>query len=179
MIKRILQFYRAITARLSAEDIRQIKKHLPPAAQKLFFAMHLADQYHTFNVYKTAIALYEKMPAIERAQVDYKLLLRAALLHDVGRKNGDLNIVGKVATVLLTSFMPNFSKRIAAKKVRGILARPSYWLYIYYNHPIIGAAKLKAIGMVSEAEIVAKHHNAAEETDSIELKFLKIADEQN
>ena len=179
MIKRILQFYRAITAKLSAEDIRQIKKYLPPAAQNLFFAMHLADQYHTFNVYKTAIFLYQKLPAIEQAQVNYKLLLRSALLHDVGRKNGDLNVIGKVATVLLTSFMPNFSKRIAAKKVRGILARPSYWLYIYYNHPMIGAAKLKAIGMVSEAEIVAKHHNAAEETDSIELKILKLADEQN
>lgn len=175
MIKRVVQFYRAITARLSVKDIQQIKEILPPTAQKLFFAMHLADQYHAFNVYKTAIALYEKLPITQKAEVNYKLLLQSALLHDVGRKNGDLNVLGKVVTVLLTAFVPNFSKKMA-QKTQGIL---NYWLYIYYNHPAIGAEKLRAIGMINTAEIVARHHAAPNQKDSIELKILKIADEQN
>ena len=50
MIQRVKQFYRAVTAQITPEDRQWVAESLPPAAQKLFYAMHPADQYHAINV---------------------------------------------------------------------------------------------------------------------------------
>ena len=54
MIKRLKQFYRAITAKITDADKVWLAEKLSPAAQELFYAMHEADQYHAINVAKTA-----------------------------------------------------------------------------------------------------------------------------
>ena len=91
MIQRVKQFYRAITARITMADRAWVEETLPAAAKPLFYDMHPADQYHALNVAKTAMRLWGEAPAGDR-----DLLLRAALLHDVGRVQGDMDIMGKV-----------------------------------------------------------------------------------
>ena len=64
-------------------------------------------------------------------QIDAVTII-AALLHDVGRRKGDLDLFGKVAAVLLTHFFPRRSRAWAAAGCR--------LLFVYYEHPAIGAA---------------------------------------
>ncbi|MCR5757576.1 MAG: HD domain-containing protein [Selenomonas sp.] len=164
------QFYRAITARITPADRQWVAENLSTEAQVLFYAMHPADQYHALHVAKTALALWAQHPAGDRS-----LLLRAALLHDVGRVQGDMDIWGKVLAVLLKHFLPEWSRHLGSL--------PEGWLghilYVYYHHPEIGALKLEKIGLASEAALVRRHHTPAEEKEPPELALLRAADELN
>lgn len=179
MIGRVRQFYRALTARLTAADVERVKKLLPAAAQPLFFTMHPTDQYHAFMVARTAKQLAEELSEREQYRLNNALLIRACLLHDVGRKRGDLDIAGKVWAVLLTKLLPTLSKRLAESKRGGALEYITHGLYVYYHHPEIGAARLRAAGLTAEAAIIAGHHLPVTVNDSLELRLLKQADELN
>ena len=170
MIQRVKQFYLAVTARITSTDRAWVQKSLPAEAQELFYAMHPADQYHALNVARTALDLWEKQPA-----GDKKLLLRSALLHDVGKMRGDMDVFGKVWAVLLKHFLPALAQKLALEGT-GYLGRI---MYISYNHAQIGAEKLQQINMVQEAEIIRYHHTPSKENEPPELKLLRAADELN
>lgn len=179
MIQRVRQFYRALTARLNADDVERVKNLLPPTAQPLFFAMHPTDQYHAFMVARTAKRLAEKLSEHEQHRLNNALLIRACLLHDVGRKKGDLDISGKVWAVLMTKLLPGLSHRLAARERGGALEYITHGLYVYYHHPEIGAARLRAVGLLNEANVIAGHHLPETMNDSLELRLLKQADGLN
>ena len=170
MIQRIKQFYRALTARITPEDKDLVAEKLPLAAQQLFYAMHPADQYHALHVARTSMILWQQQPSGDKA-----LLLRAALLHDVGRVQGDMNIMGKVAAVLLKHYFPAKAKQLG-ETGKGWLG---HIMYVYYQHPEIGAMKLENIGMTAEAALIRCHHAPAAENEPPELKLLRAADELN
>ena len=98
MIKRIRQFWRAIKAKLTVEDEVFIDKYLNDEEQKLFFAMQVYDQRHVLNVAHTAKKIIEQN---QYENIDYNLLIRACLLHDVGRTAKDICLMDKVTSVLL------------------------------------------------------------------------------
>ena len=50
---------------------------------------------------------------------------------------------------------------------------------VYKNHALIGAEKLRSIGLNSEADIISKHHDPENKNDSPSLKILRFADESN
>lgn len=98
MIKRIRQFLRAIKAKLTNDDIIFINKYLNKKEQNLFFAMRVYDQRHVLNVAYTAQEIVKKN---KYENIDYNLLIRACLLHDVGRTAKDICLMDKVISVLL------------------------------------------------------------------------------
>lgn len=161
------QFFRALSARIGAEDERYIAAHLPPKGQELFFAMHLADQYHALNVAYTAETLADE----HGSALDREFLIRCALLHDVGRVKGDLGIMGKVLAVLVHSFFPEASMRWAKQGW--------HLMHVYYHHPEMGAEKLMAAGFREEAAVVRLHHQPPQDGDSPVLRILRKADEMN
>ena len=91
-MQRVRQFFRAIFASVSAEDERFLQEFLSEQEQSLFCRMLLADQYHALQTAYTAQALWAK----DAGAADERLLTRCALLHDIGRKKGDMGIAGKV-----------------------------------------------------------------------------------
>ncbi|MCI6283339.1 HD domain-containing protein [Selenomonas sp.] len=171
MIGRVRQFVRAVTARVTDEDRAYVASVLPEQAVPLFYAMHRADQRHALNVTRTAMALADERER-DGARVNRALLERCALLHDVGRRRGDLDIFGKVACVLLVHVFPARSKRWADNGTSAMLR-------VYYHHPQIGAELLRGIGLFLEASIIERHHAPAQATDPIELTLLRAADEAN
>ena len=175
MIMRIRQFFRAVRAHLTEKDGRYLSEHLSAEEQELFFAMHRADQYHALHVAYTAERLTEE----QSIPVDQELLIRAALLHDVGRVKGDLDIWGKVFAVLAGTFCPEMSRKRAGEKTDGLLGRLAHCLYVYYHHPELGAKKLRALGLLREAELAERHHLRERPEDAIELRLLRRADEMN
>ena len=129
-IGRILQFARAVTAHVSVDDGKYISAHLNAAEQKIFFAMSIPDQVHSL---RTAYTI-ERLIIEDKRNVDREFLIRCALLHDVGRRAGDLTIAGKIFVVLVTTFAPNFAARLENNG--------NHALYIYHNHAQLGAQKL-------------------------------------
>lgn len=170
-IGRVRQFVRAITAQVTAEDRAYVEHVLPKEALPLFYGMHRADQRHALNVAQTAMQLAGKCRA-EGTSVDERLLERCALLHDVGRRKGDLDIFGKVFCVLVVHFFPARARMWAEDGTSSMLA-------VYFHHPKIGAELLRGIGLAEEAEIIERHHEIAKMGDSLELRLLRLADEAN
>jgi len=170
MKRRIYQFVRALFGRLDAEGHRFVQSYLSPVEQRLFYDMHGADQYHAVRVALTAKDLYKKHGY--RDSDAYILLIRCALLHDIGR--------GKVLAVLAYRFVPSVIPYfIRWKDTRGICGRVGMAFYVYAAHPYIGADKLRAIGDVQEAEIIQYHQKETAPEDSLVLSILKQADAQN
>jgi hypothetical protein len=74
-LRRVLQFYRAVFARVRADEYELIQDRLSPAQAALFMRMMRSDQRHCLDVYYTLI----------QAGYQDDDLLRAALLHDAGK----------------------------------------------------------------------------------------------
>ena len=161
---RLLQFVRAVTARVTVEDGKYIAAHPSAEEQKIFFAMSVADQVHSLRTAYTV----ERLIIEDKRGVDREFLIRCALLHDTGRKAGDLTIPGKIFVVLITTLAPGFAERL---ELNG-----NHALYVYHNHAELGARKLQQIGLFKEAKIIAKHHAPPKPDDPLELKLLRLAD---
>lgn len=173
MMQRIRQFIKAIHASINDADDRFLKAWLSEPEQSLFFQMSLPEQRHALDVAYTVQQLERK------TAVNKNILIRCALLHDVGKVRGDISTMAKVFAVLVDGFCPERARRWAraAKSGRGHDLRHA--LYVYFHHAELGREKLLALGLTELAEIVAKHHEAPAEDDPPELLLLRQADELN
>lgn len=178
MKQRIHQFFWALFGRIDSSGHLFVRAYLHSAERKLFYAMHAADQYHAFRVAVTAHEIYTRQGRSDSDE--YILLMRCALLHDIGRVKGSADIWGKVLAVLVDHFfpfvIPYFLRR---KNTNDVYGRIKTALYIHIAHPYIGAEKLRRLGDIREAEIVQQHQKKAAPEDSPVLSILKLADAQN
>lgn len=165
----------AITARIDVSDKTFIAKYLSTAEAKFFYNMNLPDQRHALNVAYTALEL-----AGEQKQVDQELLIKCALLHDVGKIKGDVSTADKIITVILDKATPAWAKSWGRQGRGGKLANLRHAVYIYYHHAARGAAMLCEAGMPPQlTEIIAKHHEAPTVGEPSELTLLRTADNLN
>lgn len=173
MLKRIKQIIAAVTAKISFADHEFIAEKLSLSERELFYAMNLPDQRHVLNVTYTAMQL-----AGNRSDVDMRLLLKCALLHDVGKVRGDVSTADKVIAVLADKFFSQAAKSWEKEGRGGKIDNLRHALYIYYNHAIRGAAMLLKAGAAPEvAGIVKQHHLSAQACDPPELQILRRADD--
>ena len=183
MIQRIRQFVRAINAKITKEDIEFVNYFLTEQEQKLFFAMRVFDQRHVLNVAYTAKKIVQKNSI---KSIDEFLLMKACLLHDVGRKAEYICLADKVINVLISKFLPKQSLKWARRaQALGKIKHRSFWqkrkyaLYIYFYHAQIGAELLNDMGLYEIAEIISEHHKLLTSNVSIELQILCEADSLN
>lgn len=173
MMKRIRQFFHAVFAEVSTEDKAFLEQNLGMEQQALFFNMSVPDQCHALRTAHTAIALAENTAE----KLDLPLLTRCALLHDVGRRDGEFGIFWKCFAVLFAVLFPSQSQAYGDNAHDdGVLHRK---MHVYYHHAEIGADMLLREGFTAEAEIVGKHHKTPAEDDPPELRILRMADEMN
>ena len=167
IFKRIKQFFRALTAKVTPDDGKYLAAHLNAEEQRLFFAMSTADQYHSL---RTAYTI-ERLVIQDKQGIDREFLIRCALLHDIGRVKGDMGIFGKIFTVLVTELAPGFADKLERQGNR--------LMFVYRHHAEMSGRKLQQIGLFKEAKIVSKHHAPPTSDDPYELKLLRLADEAN
>ena len=173
MMKRIRQFFHAVFANVSAEDRAFLEEKLNRGQQALFFGMSVPDQCHALRTAQTAISLAGNA----EGKVDFPLLTRCALLHDIGRRDGEFGIFWKCFAVLFADLFPSQAQDYGdGAHGDGVLYRK---MRVYYHHAEIGAAMLLREGFAAEAEIVRRHHKAPAEDDPPELRILRMADEMN
>jgi hypothetical protein len=125
---------------------------LSPDAAELFFAQPAMDQAHAIDV---ALAVRAVVP--ERTE-----LIRAALLHDVGKRHAGLRVFGRSLATLLG--MLRLPKSARARS--------------YLDHGRLGAADLERIGEkgIVPAFASGHHGNCPEGVDRSEWEILTRAD---
>nr|MBO6294146.1 HDIG domain-containing protein [Schwartzia sp. (in: firmicutes)] len=150
-----------------------MEEKLNRGQQALFFGMSVPDQCHALRTAQTAISLAGNA----EGKVDFPLLTRCALLHDIGRRDGEFGIFWKCFAVLFADLFPSQAQDYGdGAHGDGVLYRK---MRVYYHHAEIGAAMLLREGFAAEAEIVHRHHKAPAEDDPPELRILRMADEMN
>ena len=171
MMGRVRQLYWATVARVSEEDIELVERSLVPALRQLFFGMSVPDQCHALRTARYA----QRLTTEVSASVDAAFLTRCALLHDIGRKKGDLGTLGKSFAVIFSSLCPERAYA-CGRDGEGWLHKK---MHVYYHHAEIGADILERLGFSAEAAIIRRHHEVLAEDDPPELRLLCKADAQS
>ena len=138
---RVVQFFRALTARVSDEEMKQVTCILTPASLVLFQSMAIQDQRHGLDV----------CAALRQTRHTNPDLLAAALLHDIGKAAAQLPAWQRAIIVLLERFAPRLLDRLGQGEPRELIlpvpsvaegGLPDGWrrsFIIHAHHPEIGA----------------------------------------
>ena len=175
MWKRARQVRLAWQAHITQADRNFTAAYLNLREQELFYGMSVPDQFHCLRVAKDIQRL-----SAGRDDVDGSFLIRCALLHDVGRRLGDVSVLDKIAAVLLHCLMPSQAKAWGHEGKGTRLDNLRHALYVYFNHPRRSVVLLREIGAEGDMlKIVGAHHQTPGGGDSAELQLLRQADELN
>lgn len=148
------RFFDVLLARPLLDSEQQaVKGWLTERENSLFLAQPAADQRHGYTAAQTVVA----------AGVQDRVLIRTALLHDIGKRHARLGVIGRVIASLMILFRIPIRGRWAA----------------YRNHGEVAARELEAIG--SDPLIVdfaRQHHGERPATiDTDTWKLLQKADQ--
>jgi hypothetical protein len=147
---RVGQFWRGLSASVSAEDRGRVEIILPPAALRLFTQMPLDAQRHSLNV----------LASLRAAGYDQADLAVAALLHDCGKvaaaQGGvQLGLWLRGPLVMLEAWLPQLAAAWASPN-------PAhgwrYALYVQREHAAIGATWASEAGCSDLSCWLIAHH---------------------
>jgi hypothetical protein len=146
---RVRQFWRAARLQPSFRDLNLAQTNLTPAQMELFSRMQPAEQAHSLHVARALI---------ERGETDPDLL-KAALLHDVGKICHPLKLWERAWIVLGKAFSPGLARKWGATPQDGaaisFLRRP---FIVADQHPDWGAGLALQAGVPAlTAELIRKH----------------------
>ena len=168
---RLGQFWRNMTAApLSPEAMELVTAVLTTEELTLFNRFSLSDQQHSYQV----------LCSVQTAGWAQPSLLKAALLHDVGKSCVSLKVWERSLAVLLAMVMPQQMKVWGEGEARG-WRRP---FVVKAQHPTWGADMAAAAGSDPlTVALIRRHQDVLSETaDSLQdrlLRLLQWADNQN
>lgn len=141
---RIKQFYWGITAKISLEDKMFLKEHLNDSELKLFNRLPIYDQAHSIRTAKEVKRIYLE------SRMSNDILIKSALLHDIGKIENRLNLIDKSILVILDKLTKGRIKKFNnVKKID-----------VYYNHAEKGYSILKKYNYSDRfLYLIKNHHN--------------------
>ena len=166
--KRVKQFYINATDLMTNKDYEYVKRNLNNEEYDLFKKILKSEQKHSVRIakeieYKIENNLVDDVDIIQSKN----LLIKAALLHDVGKSRQKVNIIEKSIIVILNKLtkgnLKNFKK---SKKVQ-----------CYYNHSEYSYVLLKYI--IKDDLILNIIRNHHKNTDNKFTNFFKQIDDNN
>lgn len=177
MVRRIRQFISAIyPRRLDPDELAWINRHLAPAERAIFFQMALYDQKHAVAVSRRAERLARERGVWDGRRI--RIVVRAGLLHDIGKIRGDLGVWDRVA-IVLSGNRPEAAKRWIEEGVADLLAgRLKSGIrrarYAEAVHPARGAAMARLMGVEEEVvSLIRRHqHDVGEQGGDAESDLL-------
>lgn len=128
----VRRFFGVLSARVDPDELAILDRYLCPGERDLFLSMRVADQRHSID-------LCRRLQRDGHADPD---LLRAALLHDVGKAFGSLPLPHRVAFALCRMIAPDFARWLAERD-RPAWRRP---FYLAAHHADIGARAAERAG---------------------------------
>jgi hypothetical protein len=161
MLYRVKQFFKALSVKVTMDDKKFVGNYLNEGERELFYSLPEYEQAHCLRVAKDVLRNCRTSGEKQR------VIVRAALLHDIGKLAGGLNIVTKSIMVLLDRGMPGLIRHFQRLKM----------VDTYYNHPE------KAFLFIRDEKdyfcfLIRNHHNYSMSTDE-GLKLLQDADSRN
>lgn len=171
---RARQFWHALYAEPSVNDMGEVRSLLNPAQMALFRRMHPSEQVHSIQVMQAVLRTGADLLGERRTDV-----LRAALLHDVGKNCYPLRIWERVLIVLATAFAPIFVGRWGEGEVMSwrrafVVAR---------QHPSWGAQMAAEAGATPLTVALIRRHQdvllkGSEDFEDRMLRLLQSADHE-
>lgn len=167
MIIRIKQFFRGVFYRVGNQEYKFINRYLDSYELSLFKKLTSYEKIHTYTVAKR---ISEKLNSeVYNRNVDKERLIKAAILHDIGKIECPMNIIEKSIIVIVDKFFRNWLKQNKSKKI-----------YIYYNHAEVGYNLLSKKEYSEEfLNIIRFHHSDNIQVENKEeIELLKEIDSQ-
>ncbi|MDP4091717.1 MAG: HD domain-containing protein, partial [Bacillota bacterium] len=125
---RVRQFLWAAVSRVNDQDIKYIDYYLDKVEKELFFSLSVSEQKHSLRVAYKVEEMLQDLPEEQTVVIDRGRMIRAALLHDIGKIEKRVNIIDKSVLVILNKITGRRIKRFTnIKKID-----------VYYNHGEIG-----------------------------------------
>jgi hypothetical protein len=168
---RIWQFFQSFHNSLSEQDWTDIRETLSPSELELFQQLHGVDQNHSLRVYRTLLEARESEPD----------LLKAALLHDLGKIRYPLRRWERVFAVMAKALFPDRIREWGNGDAEGI--RRS--LVVLRQHPDWGAKLAVNAGTNDRTAWLIQNHEEDPPRESSQdgnlalLLKLQGADNQN
>ena len=166
--KRVKQFYINVTDKMTDKDYYYVKKILTSKELELFMKLSKSEQKHCVRIAKDIeFTIDNKKTDNEFIISNKNLLVKSALLHDIGKSTKRLNVIDKSIIVILNKLTNGRLKNIKKSKK----------IQCYYNHSIYGYDILKNI-IDNEIilDIVKNHHS---NNISNVVRFFKEIDDKN
>lgn len=131
LAKRFVDF---VTARpLFVEEVDLVRSWLSPSEAEIFFAQSPKDQAHG----------YQAGSLVAARQPSRIELIKAATLHDVGKRHADLGVVGRTLASLAIKLGLPMTRRMES----------------YRDHPGLGADELEAAGCSATVVMFTRWHH--------------------
>jgi putative nucleotidyltransferase with HDIG domain len=168
---RVRQFWQSFDPSLTQQDWDRVRLFLSPVEIVLFTKLPVSDQNHSFRVFNSVL---------EAGESDEDLL-KAALLHDIGKGLHPLRRWERVFSVLMNGFFPELALSWGKGEPAG-LKRP---LVIIHQHPDWGAGLASEAGCSEDLVWLIQNHENNQPHPSTSprklelLKKLQLADNQN
>ncbi|KAB3530446.1 HDIG domain-containing metalloprotein [Alkaliphilus serpentinus] len=150
MLYRIKQVFYGLTAKMSGKDHEFVREYLTPNERALFYRLRVGEQVHSVKV---AYGCYQEKPTNRK-------LIKAALLHDVGKVESNLNIFNKVIVVILAKhpvrarLLPFFIKKA---------------LFYKNHHPKIAVEFLHQLRLDKDIIYLVENHHKLSTNEDINL----------
>ncbi len=138
------RFFAGLLARVEPSDLRVVEEYLSKPEQALFSKLSVADQRHSIDLFRRLWDDGHRTPD----------LLRAALLHDLGKASGPLPLTFRVVYSLTAWLNGRWASWLSAHE-RPTWCRP---FFVAAHHPRLGAeAATRAGASPNVARLIAGH----------------------
>lgn len=161
MLYRVKQFFWSLTAKVNDSDKSFVNGYLNDYEKKLFYSLPSYEQLHGIRVAREVLDR-----CLERDLYD-AAVVKAALLHDIGKINSGLNIITKSIMVILNKLLPGTMRKFKSNKI----------VNAFYNHPEIALSYLQDDYDYIKY-LIRNHHNYSLKEDEV-LEILQKADSNN
>lgn len=140
MIYRIKQFCRGLLAKVTPEDQKFLEMYLNDHEIALFYRLRMGEQRHCLNIAYDCLS----------SEMSDPFLIKAALLHDVGKIHSNLTLVNKALVVLVLKL--HIPEKILPKFLKKAL-------YYKMHHPTLGAKILEESGTEPPVIFLTRYHH--------------------
>lgn len=175
-MSRVSQFWRAVFAgkRLGDDEVRWVQKYLSPPEEALFWQMSPIDQKHAVDVSQRIVSIARHRGVWDGAEI--RMLIRAALLHDIGKIDGDIGLFDRITIVLVKRLAPSLAKALAQRGKEDLERKGvrRTWragvrraFYTQAVHAERGAAMAKLVGVEDQVLHLIRHHHHPQRGDRL------------